>query len=68
MARARYTYAGRLREAGFTVIHTPGRLGSQKGHVTIAWSDDVAQLYITPWPIRVTETFDSCFNEPTDDG
>lgn len=63
LAAVRYTKAGDLRARGFSVIHTPGRVGSQKSHVTIAWttgaSDAIASV---PWPTSVTTAFDECFN------
>lgn len=63
MADARYTTARRLREAGFQVIHTPGKLGYQANHATVAWlpifNDEGAVL---AWTAEATSLFDACFN------
>ena len=62
-AVVRLTQVGRLREAGFAVIHTPGRI---KGgpHVSVVWPADEPLAHPeVPWPPEVSEAFDLCFNE-----
>jgi hypothetical protein len=64
LAKVRYTTARRLRAAGFLVVHTPGRMGHQKAHVTVAWpSATGSELVATPWTTPVTDAFDQCFND-----
>lgn len=61
-AAVRHTVVGRLREAGFAVVHTPGRI---KGgpHVSIVWPADEPLAHPeVPWPPEVSEVFDLCFN------
>lgn len=60
---ARYTRAGRLREAGFAVVHTPGRI-LQGIHVSVVWpNEDPLDRQDIPWPEGVPERFDRCFTE-----
>ena len=61
IARAcvRHTTAGRLRAAGFAVIHTPGRV--QNGtHCTVTWLQRGEESL---WVPTAMARFDSCFNE-----
>jgi hypothetical protein len=63
----RYTTAGQLREAGFAVVHTPGRTVGG-AHISVVWpSDDPLVRQDIPWPDEVAGRFDSCFdgNEET---
>lgn len=57
----RLTTAGRLRAAGFGVVHTPGKV---KGgpHVSVVYPGD-RPLYehTTPWPPEAAEQFVACF-------
>jgi hypothetical protein len=63
-ARIRRTTAEVLREAGFAVVHTPGRRVRASSHCTIAWPDsDPIQMPHVPWPSEISARFDSCFNE-----
>lgn len=58
---ARYTYVGRLQEAGFTVKRTPTHANPR--HVSV--------LYRGRWDEEVAERFDGAFGEPIykeDDG
>jgi hypothetical protein len=50
---ARYTTAGRLRQAGFTVVHTPNR--KNPDHVSVSCEG--------PWD---DEAFDGCFQDAGD--
>jgi hypothetical protein len=62
-ASRRLTKAGALRVAGFAVVHTPGRV---KGgiHVTVVWpGTEPLNRQDVPWPIAVSELFDTCFND-----
>jgi hypothetical protein len=61
--RIRRTKAATLREAGFAVVHTPGRVRNDE-HCTVVWpdSDPLAGPQV-PWPPEVSARFDSCFNE-----
>jgi hypothetical protein len=62
-AVVRLTKAGKLREAGFAVVHTPGRVKPGK-HASVVWPDDdpLAGPEV-PWPAEMSEKFDSCFND-----
>lgn len=63
-ARIRRTRAGVLREAGFAVVHTPGRRVRASAHCTVAWPDsDPLETPQVPWPSEISGRFDSCFNE-----
>jgi hypothetical protein len=63
-ARIRRTRAGVLREAGFAVVHTPGRRVRASVHCTVAWPDsDPLRTPQVPWPSEISERFGSCFNE-----
>lgn len=67
-AVVRLTTAGRLRKAGFAVIHTPGRVKPGK-HATVVWpDDDPLTRPEVPWPADVSEAFNSCFNEGGEGG
>lgn len=52
---ARYTTAGELRGAGFTVEHSPNRRNPD--HVSVSYSAD--------WDAEVALLFKSCFADPT---
>ncbi len=61
--QTRLTTAGRLREAGFAVVHTPGPVRNDE-HCTVVWPDsDPVSAPQVPWPPEVSARFDSCFNE-----
>lgn len=62
LADVRYATAGVLRAAGFVVVHTPGRLGSQKDHVTAGWPGPDGELTVFPWPDNAPALFHQCFN------
>lgn len=59
----RLTTAGRLWEAGFAVVHTPGPVRKDE-HCTVLWpaSDPISAPQV-PWPLEVSARFDSCFNK-----
>lgn len=62
-AAVRHATARALRESGFAVVHTPGKI---KGgpHTSVVWpSADPLTLQQVPWPAETSEKFDSCFNE-----
>ena len=62
-SRIRSSTAILLRQAGFAVVHTPGRVRNS-AHCTVAWPDtDPLEAPQVPWPSEVSERFDSCFNE-----
>lgn len=50
----RHTTSGKLRDAGFVVIHTPKK--AKLGHVTVSFPSD--------WGEDTDNMFDSCFDEP----
>jgi hypothetical protein len=50
---ARYTTAGKLRNEGFQVTHTP-RLPMSPNHVSVTWDGD--------WDGEVAGRFDACFD------
>lgn len=52
---ARHTTAGRLREAGFRVEHTP-RLPGSPWHVSVFWDHGI-------WDADVGKSFEACFGE-----
>jgi hypothetical protein len=62
-AVTRLTGAGQLRNAGFAVVHTPGRV--RHGiHVSVVWpGEDPLNRQDIPWPGPVSGAFDSCFSE-----
>lgn len=61
-AAARHATALRLREAGFAVVHTPGRIRGG-AHATVVWpADDPLNHQEVPWPPGVPALFDECFN------
>lgn len=63
-ASVRYTTAGRLRAAGFAVVHTPGPAGEQGGHASVVWPDANPLDEQDPkWPLGVQEAFAACFTE-----
>lgn len=60
-ASVRVTTAGRLRDAGFGVIHTPGRIATS-GHISVVWPATMdAEHQQAPWPADVVDDFDECF-------
>lgn len=62
-AGLRRTTAGRIRAAGFAVVHTPG-LAKEGPHVSIVWPDeDPLERQDVPWPDEISARFDACFNE-----
>jgi hypothetical protein len=62
-AVTRLTSVGKLRKAGFAVVHTPGRV-AHGIHVSVVWPGaDPLNRQDVPWPGAVSELFDSCFNE-----
>lgn len=62
-ASARYAHAGDLRDKGFAVVHTPGRVRNP-GHVSIVWpADDPLNRQDIPWPQDVVTAFNGCFND-----
>ena len=63
LAVVRHTTAEKLRDQGFAVIHTPGRV--VRGiHASVVWPDDDPLVnQVIPWPPGVPALFDSCFNE-----
>ena len=66
-AGLRITTAGRLRDAGFAVVHTPGAI-KDGPHVSIVWpGDDPLEYQAVPWPDEASALFDACFdgNEET---
>lgn len=57
-----YATALRLREAGFAIVHTPGRIRGGV-HATVVWpADDPLNHQEVPWPPGVPALFDECFN------
>lgn len=59
----RSTTAGRLREAGFAVVHTRSR-AKDVGHASVCWpADDPLRHQEIPWPPAVSARFNGCFNE-----
>lgn len=66
-AGIRRTTAGRIRQAGFAVVHTPGLI-KDGPHVSVVWpGDDPLELQVVPWADDVSARFDACFagNEET---
>jgi hypothetical protein len=64
LARAglRQTTAGKLRKAGFAVVHTPGKIANGP-HVSVVWPASRPFEQQDPdWPDEVSTRFDSCFN------
>lgn len=55
---ARYTTVGKLRRAGFTVLHTPSR--KLQNHVSVEYSGE--------WDDDVDTRFDACFTKPLGGG
>lgn len=52
-----------LRDKGFAVVHTPGRVRNP-GHVSIVWpADDPLNRQDIPWPQDVVTAFNGCFND-----
>jgi hypothetical protein len=63
-ADVRYTTAGKLRTAGFAVVHTCGRKGEGYGHVSVVWPASNPLDEPDPaWPPKVQEVFAACFTE-----
>jgi hypothetical protein len=66
IARAgrRQTTAGKIRAAGLAVVHTPGRRVKNGIHVSIVWPpDDPLHTQRVPWPARVSQGLEACFND-----
>lgn len=62
--RIRYAVAGDLRDAGFAVIHTCGRLGHGHGHVSVIWpATNPLEEREAVWPAHVQAAFAACFTE-----
>lgn len=64
LARAgtRRTTAGRLRRAGFAVVHTPGVIADGP-HVSVVWPRErPLEEQVAAWSDAVSRAFDSCFN------
>ncbi|MBO3086584.1 hypothetical protein [Cellulomonas fengjieae] len=59
----RYALTGDLRTAGFTVVHTPGKI-IDGTHTSIVWAGEDLGEVVVPWPEKVSETFGSCFDKP----
>jgi hypothetical protein len=60
-AALRRTTAGKLREAGFAVVHTPGVI-KDGPHVSVVWpGDDPLEYQAVPWTDEVSARFDACF-------
>jgi hypothetical protein len=60
-ARARYSTAGALRDAGFSIVHTPTK--ASRGHATVVLCSRSKPFSVrTPWPKAVSALFDACFN------
>lgn len=61
-AGVRHTTAGRLRQAGFAVVRTPGRMVSGP-HVSVVWpADDPLRRQDVPWPDSIATRFAECFD------
>ena len=58
-AGIRPTTAGKLREAGLTVVHTPGAIANGP-HISVVWPN--WEQPDNSWPSTVSDGFDSCFN------
>lgn len=68
LARAvvRCTTAGKLRSAGFAVLHTPGALENGP-HVSVVWpADNPMERQDIPWPKEVADRFTKCFDGDAD--
>lgn len=61
-ASFRVVDARTLRDAGFAVVHTPGRV-AWPSHVFVVWPhDDPLERPQTPWPRDVADNFAACFD------
>lgn len=63
-ACVRYTTTEKLRSAGFSIAHTPGRLAKSR-HCTVIWSENrdyPMSNPVSPWPPGVSKLFRDCFN------
>lgn len=61
-ARTRQASAGRLRDAGFAVIHTPGNAGERGSHVSVIWPDtDPLNVRELDWAPEIQAAFAGCF-------
>ena len=58
--RVRHTTAGKLRKAGFAVIHTPTQVNQKHCSVVLLNTDDGLD-YETEWSDDVSSRFDECF-------
>ncbi|MCD0450585.1 hypothetical protein LO762_15500 [Actinocorallia sp. API 0066] len=57
----RVTTAGRLREAGFAVVHTTGKI-KDSPHVSVVFpAVRPFDEFEVPWPPAVSERFGACF-------
>ncbi len=62
-SQVRFTTIGALRRAGFTAVHTPGRIRNGP-HISVVWSsEDPLVKPVVPWPPDLGSVFDGCFNE-----
>jgi len=60
-SRVRYARVGDLREAGFAVVHTPGRVAGGVHCSVVFPSFDPLVEQAIPWPDKVSDEFDRCF-------
>jgi len=60
--RVRHARVGDLRDAGFEVIHTPGRVRNGP-HVSIVWMGDDGSEATAPWTNEVSASLEACFND-----
>ncbi len=51
----------RLRDAGFGVVHTPGRLPGSMHASVVYPADDPVHTQVHNWPVDVQKKFDICF-------
>jgi len=62
-ARALRTTAGKLRQAGFAVVHTPGGIPNGP-HVSVVWPAGAPfERQASTWPAEVSAAFRACFNK-----
>jgi hypothetical protein len=61
-ARVRYTTAGDLRAAGFTIVHTPGRIREGTHVSVILHNGDPLGAPHMPWTNAAAARFSACFN------
>src|SRR6266849_682427 len=59
--RVRRLDVGKLRAAGFAVVHTPGRVAYPE-HCSVVWpADDPLNTQVADWPPEVQAAFAACF-------